>query len=229
MLPVDVEGADYKVLLTKAGEIDGNTYVDPRGEQVMTVDHMATSCTAVRAMDAGEKAKYAGAQAIRSAVDSAMSAYLKEHYSTGTASVFTTTEGSQTTLTVCIGATKTSPRNFWSGRWRSTWTCVMTGGSSAELSGKIQLQSHYYESGNVQMHSNHDVASTIEIGADDQATAVNISAAIAVAESTYQQSIDDAFITMSDTALKQLRRKMMVSVTKFNFSQYRSVATELKK
>ena len=97
------------------------------------------------------------------ALDSAALTYLKAHFTEGVAAVFSPKEGSDHYV-VQIVANKYNPTNFWyvpflyvvslysqhhfrSGRWRSEYTINMT---TKEVSGKILINIHYYEQGNVQ-------------------------------------------------------------------------------
>jgi capping protein (actin filament) muscle Z-line, alpha len=43
-------------------------------------------------------------------------------------------------------------RNFWSGRWSSTWTIQCSGGQ-ATISGEMKVHAHYFEDGNVQLQT----------------------------------------------------------------------------
>eukprot|EP00163_Fabomonas_tropica_P026925 TRINITY_DN5083_c0_g1_i1.p1 TRINITY_DN5083_c0_g1~~TRINITY_DN5083_c0_g1_i1.p1 ORF type:complete len:161 (+),score=36.14 TRINITY_DN5083_c0_g1_i1:519-1001(+) len=159
-----------------------------------------------------------------------MDQYMKEHFSDGAATVYGTNKNG-VTISVVLAATKTSPRNFYSGRWRSSWEVSFSpGGGKATLSGTMYIQAHYYENGNVQLNASRDSETSITIG-DPAATGAAIASAIATAESEYQASVDEAYVTMSDTAFKALRRKLPVNQQKFNWHQVasRNVAAELGK
>ena len=79
-------------------------------------------------------------------------------------------------MTLCISSSKFNSKNFWNGRWRSTWKVSAsapgsvrnnTGGEaegvatnnvagvsvSVSVTGSIAVNAHYYEEGNVQMNS----------------------------------------------------------------------------
>lgn len=72
------------------------------------------------------------------------------------------------------------------GRWRSVWTIAFASGdSSATLSGKFDLDVHYYEDGNVQLKAKQEKTQDIKIE-DAAATAKTIIAAITKLEGAYQ-------------------------------------------
>lgn len=82
---------------------------------------------------------------------------------------------------IVLTGEKTNLKNFWSGKWQSTWT-LKVDGTSAELSGDakvsarvtnawivgqshtdhtfIQLHVHYFEDGNLQMQSSKSSPAT---------------------------------------------------------------------
>ncbi len=60
---------------------------------------------------------------------------------------------------IVLTGEKTNLKNFWSGKWQSTWT-VKVDGSTAELSGDVKLHVHYFEDGNLQMQSNKSFPAT---------------------------------------------------------------------
>ena len=72
---------------------------------------------------------------------------------------------------VYICAEKPNLRNFWSGKWSSSWVITVTG-SSASISGTIQVHAHYFEDGNVQMISNKSVPeANLNAGSEEELAA----------------------------------------------------------
>ncbi|GFR65804.1 F-actin-capping protein subunit alpha-2-like, partial [Elysia marginata] len=50
------------------------------------------------------------------------------------------------------------------GRWRGQWSVTFpASGGSAEVSGLLRVQVHYYEDGNVQLVSSKDIKRTIKV------------------------------------------------------------------
>lgn len=95
------------------------------------------------------------------ALEAAALSYLKAHFTDGVTSVFSPNDGSSQYV-IQIVANKYNPTNFWSvsftgynfnidllvraGRWRSEYIVDLT---SNRVSGKMLINIHYYEQGNV--------------------------------------------------------------------------------
>ncbi|XP_021899042.1 F-actin-capping protein subunit alpha [Carica papaya] len=150
------------VLITSYGEIDENEYLDPRSAQVAIVDHIKQVCTDVRhATD--EELPSAYVEEFRYALDAEILRYVGEAYPKGVCSVYCVNAkdvegpGSDFELVVVISATRHSPRNFCNGSWRSIWNIEFRDESQIlELKGKLQVDAHYFEEGNVQLDAKHE-------------------------------------------------------------------------
>jgi capping protein alpha len=101
-----------------------------------------------------------------------------------------------------------------------------------DIKGKIQVDAHYFEEGNVQLDTNIDCKdSTIMQSPDD--CAVSITNIIRHHESEYLSSLEESYLNLSDATFKDLRRKLPVTRTLFPwhntlaFSLTRDLAKEL--
>lgn len=75
---------------------------------------------------------------------------------------------------------------YRNGRWRSVWSLHWSAGdATAALTGKYELDVHYYEDGNVQLKAKHESTKDVDIK-DPAATAKAIIAIISKAEGAYQ-------------------------------------------
>lgn len=155
---------------------------------------------------------------------------------------------------MCISSSKFNPNNFWNGRWRSTWqiTFSPTGGQ-ATIDGKLQVNVHYYEEGNVQLNNTVEkhlqsagiylflllilqfylfiyLAYTTTIGGDPSATAVNAMKAIIKAEQAFHSALDASYTTMGDTTFKALRRALPITRMKIDWNKIRTykIGADLK-
>jgi capping protein (actin filament) muscle Z-line, alpha len=71
----------------------------------------------------------------------------------GTSAIYSSKQGGDFVITVCISSAKFNPNNFWNGRWRSTWTCTFKPNGQINLQGTLKVCVHYYEDGNVQLNT----------------------------------------------------------------------------
>lgn len=152
-------------------------------------------------------------------------------------------EGNVTGFALVLSALVTNLRNFWAGQMRSRWSIQFPGKERGTLSssgpgndgsaivfGKITIRSHYCENGNVQMFQSRELKSggtgkiapiLIELTkcATPELFASAIQKSIATIESSVLAGLDDAYDGFSAYALKEVRRILPVSGTKFNWAQ----------
>lgn len=192
-----------KVLITKYGEVGPGEYVDPKGKEVVTYDHIQNKVTGSKPAAGSEMDS--SVESLRAAVEKEATAYTEEHYPHGTCAVY----GKDGKVIICISSARFNPNNFWNGRWRSVWTI-----SGGKCSGHLKLVVHYYEDGNVQL--NTDTKLSASASASD---AKAIVAAIAAAESAFQQALGKSYMTMGDTTFKALRRALPITRSKVDWSK----------
>ena len=75
-------------------------------------------------------------------------------------SVFVGPDG---TLSVVISYKNLNQNNFWTGGWQSEWMTNVAKNGKVELEGRIRLNVHYYEDGNVQLNSNFNEKAQIQV------------------------------------------------------------------
>ena len=134
------------------------------------------------------------------------------------ASVFPTPD-SATSFVIQIVANKYNPNNFWSGRWRSEYTIDT---SAKTLEGKILVNVHYYEQGNVQLSTTHTVSTPLPpaiLPSGGASAATKALALIEAEESRYQSSLTDAYAEMSEKTFKGLRRALPMTRSKIEWER----------
>jgi capping protein alpha len=208
LIPVEVPGADYKVILSKYSEIDPTHYLDPHKNQVLTVDHTRGVVTSVssnaRQDDSQVKQR-------REALQNAVDAYVKDHYLSGLSCVFPSQDNSNEFI-VCITASKFNEKNFWSGRWRSVYRVTYEDDRKAKVSGSMKVNVHYYENGNVQLNTSKEYGETVT----SDNIAEDVAKVLSKTEGNFQSQVDNACNNLSET-FKSLRRRLPYTKTLFDF------------
>ncbi|XP_071534398.1 F-actin-capping protein subunit alpha [Panulirus ornatus] len=224
LTPVRLDGQNHYALVTEHNDLGGGRFLDPRAKLTFKFDHLRKEAADMKACESDPTT-----ESWRSAVETQLIQYASDHYPHGVCAVFARAQGSAVTLTMCIEDHQFQPKNYWNGRWRSTWT-VTLGGGSVELKGVLKVQVHYYEDGNVQLVTSKDVKGNLTVTSEEE-TARDLVHFIEVEENDYQTAISENYQTMSDTTFKALRRQLPVTRTKIDWNKIvsYSVGKELKK
>ncbi|GAA5985814.1 hypothetical protein JCM10908_007123 [Rhodotorula pacifica] len=107
---------------------------------------------------------------------------------------------------------KYSPNNYWTGRWRSTYSLDQATGN---LEGTAQVNIHYYEQGNVQLSTTFKSTSTL--GATPSPEAVI--ASIKSSESSLQRQLGETYAELADASFRGLRRALPKTRSKLDWDR----------
>jgi len=219
MIQVESPGNSHKVLITKYGEVSDGEYLDPKGNQVITYDHIKQEVTGKRAISDELDSSL---EPLRQAFEKHTFTYANDHYPHGAATVY----GKDGQIIVCISSARFNPQNFWNGRWRSVWTFA-----NGELTGHFKIVVHYYEDGNVQLNTDTTQKTTISETGNPDAVASAPLKAIAKVEAQYQSSLEASYATMGETTFKALRRALPIFRTKIDWVKIKNykVANDMNK
>ena len=121
-------------------------------------------------------------------------------------------------LTVHIVGNKYNLRNFWSGRWRSTY--VIDPNTAKFVSASIHVNAHYFENGNVQLNTENNDLPVMDVeGGSPETFAKAIVAAIEKHEQDYQTALFATTDMLRDRAFKALRRTLPITRQKIDWDK----------
>lgn len=99
------------------------------------------------------------------------------------------------------------------GRFRAIYQ-VPVSSSSTTVTGKIHVDVHYYEDGNVSLNTTKPISVSVS-----SVSAESIISRIAAAERDYQEELNRAFVNMAEGAFKGLRRQLPITRQKVEWEK----------
>jgi len=227
-LAVAVPGANYKVLVTPFGDLGDGTFLDPQGQQRLTIDHGKQVCTGADALAPGQSASLESKY--RGEVDMAINMYAAEFLPGAVVTTYGKKTGSTIQITCCIGRCDLNLSNYWAGLWRSHWVVEFTeGSSSGAMKGTVHSNVHYFEDGNVQLDDSTTFKCDLSFGAK---LGDEVAKKVEEFEKSFNMGMETIYTTMSESVLQGLRRRLPVTRVKFDWDNKASVhklANELQR
>ena len=209
------------VTLSTCGEIDATHYVDTSYGSAFSVNHI-TFETTEESIDTGMDASI---ESKRAALQSAVNSYVKSTLADNSSAGCVYAKAGK--LTIVIAGEKTNLRNFWGGRWTSTWH-VEWGASSTTCTGDIKIHAHYFEDGNTQLHSNKAIpAKTWGTSFSESGSSVaDIISHIKDQEAELYQGLHLMYRNMDAETFKSIRRILPVTKLKMDWNATRNSLTK---
>ncbi|KAL4921494.1 F-actin-capping protein subunit alpha [Aspergillus aurantiobrunneus] len=205
LVTVKLPGASQEVIVSEFSKLDGNRYFDVESQTSFEVDHIAQEASAAQSYVLESQ----NADLIKSLLK-ALGAHAREHYPSSSYGVYPIENDSA--IAILLVANRYSPNNFWNGRFRSIYQVPV--GHSTTVTGKIHVDVHYYEDGNVSLNTTKPVDVSVP-----NATAEGIISRIATAERSYQEELNKAFGQMAEGAFKSLRRQLPITRQKVEWEK----------
>ncbi|CAE7710555.1 Capza1, partial [Symbiodinium microadriaticum] len=203
--------AGAKVPLCAAGEIDPTHYVDPKSGQSFALDHLSLKTVE----DSSPSNQDVLLESKRAALQAGLDAYVTSRFVAEEAAAGVYAREGR--IVAVLSGERPNLRNFWSGRWSSTWT-VQCAGDQATIAGEIKVHAHYFEDGNVQLQTTKAIASTTIPFSSEAEFTEQIVAHINASEGDLQSALEDMYANMNEETFRAMRRIMPVKRTKMEWN-----------
>ncbi|PWN33755.1 subunits of heterodimeric actin filament capping protein Capz [Meira miltonrushii] len=133
----------------------------------------------------------------------------------------------ETKIVIHIAANKYKLSNFWSGRWRSSYTLASSDAQEIEAESSVHI--HYFEDGNVQLHTRKGQTLDVKQSTPISSQAASFVKAIEKFEEEYQQELFKQSSDLSEGAFRALRRQLPMTRQKIDWDKVRlnGVNTEI--
>jgi len=204
-----------KVIVSTAGEIDLTHYYDPIDDVSFELDHLTLQTTASD-VESNQEEQF---RDIRAGLQRRLNEYVKYYYShhgeNASVGVFAVNGG----LAIAITGEKINLKNFWSGKFTSTWNLTMDEHGSATFNGDIKIHVHYFEDGNLQMQTHKAVPATNIAWNQNETTLFDkVAAIIQTQESALQNGLEEMYTNMNNETFRSMRRIMPITRTKMDWN-----------
>ncbi|KAI4097913.1 MAG: hypothetical protein LQ344_000185 [Seirophora lacunosa] len=216
---VKLPGSNKNVLISPYNSLGDGRYYDTENQRSFSFDHQTQKASDVQPYK--PDTEHTG---LISSLLKSLSTHAAEHYPSATTAVCAPSPSSPNTITLHLVSNKYSPANFWNGRWRSTYH-FSPSSSPLTLSGRINVDVHYYEDGNVRLTTGKEVKElALEVnggggGGDDRALAAEVLRKVEAVERAYQEELNRGFAALSEGSFKGLRRQLPVTRQKVEWDK----------
>ncbi|TFK40625.1 F-actin-capping protein subunit alpha [Crucibulum laeve] len=216
-ITVDVPGTSHQSIVSEAARVslegEEERFVDPRSKTTFIFDHLS-----LEASDSQPFEPDAEHEPFRVALESATISYLSAHFHDGVGAVFSRPNNPKEYV-IQLVVNKYNPTNYWSGRWRSEYIVNL---NENKVSGKILVNVHYYEQGNVQLSATHNLSFALPpavVTSASNTSASKILALVEDEEGKYQISLNESYQEMGEKTFKGLRRALPMTRQKIDWDK----------
>lgn len=200
------------VVLSTHGEVDATHYVDTSNGSTFAVNHITLETTD----DQVDTPIDSSMEAHRSALQNAVTRYMSENYDHASSAGCVYSKDGK--LFVVITGEKANLRNFWGGKWSSTWE--ISAGTGTSITGEIKIHAHYFEDGNVQLQTIKPVVEQMWDWAlsDVSSHVADIVDHIKARESDLHTALAGMYMNMDQETFKSIRRILPVTKLKMDWN-----------
>lgn len=203
-------GDTTKVICCPQGEVGPNKYLNPDKKIICEVDPVKQKIIAE--LDGSSVAVSGDIESYRAVISKQLKDYLASYYEDGTTNPNSTSRGvgvvhasAQGQIAIVIAFTNLNINNYWTGGWQSEWTFNVSDKKTTQLEGRIRLNVHYYEDGNVQLNSTFNEKGEVDVS-DAETTAKAVINTIQTLETDFQQRLEKFYVEMHESTFKNMRR-----------------------
>ncbi|KAA1469768.1 ICL-domain-containing protein [Dentipellis sp. KUC8613] len=211
----EVPGAGHQSIISDAAKVEGEEerFLDPRSKTTFRFDHLSLETSDPQEIEPNPES-----EPFRAALEASAIEYLTAHFHEGVVSVFAAPQYPER-FTIQIVANKYNPNNYWAGRWRSEYLVDL---EEKTVTGRILVNVHYYEQGNVQLETHHKASLTLPSTISASTPSPSASKVIALIEdeeSKYQTALTETYSDMSEKTFKNLRRALPLTRQKLDWDR----------
>lgn len=218
----DPEG--HPLPVSTFGQVDDSSYVEPNTGRVAEFDHVKrvfTKFSEKKVVLPDDVAAY------RDAISKSLAKYVDEHYKKDKVG-FAVYGAENGNIYIVLSARNVYLRAYWTGGWRAVYTLNVRAKGDAELKASVKVQVHYFEDGNVQLHSNLDKTLKVKL-ANPDGTAQEVVNAIGNHETDFQSNLEEMYVEMHRSTFKGMRRFLPISGQPMTWNVHaHGIAQELK-
>ncbi|KAF0990555.1 hypothetical protein HZS_1044, partial [Henneguya salminicola] len=203
-----VKGSDS--LITVYAKTDGQ-YIDNRNKIKFVFDHIKKEVTST-----SKHALNDLHQSYADPIDIELCKYTTDHYKNGNSAIYISGEEEDLKIIICLESHAYSPSNFWNGVLLSEYKIDL---KDRKVDSHITSKIHYYEDGNVQLHSNKESTMAIKEFKGPKELATSLLTLLDKEESKYQEALVDDIRNMMETTFKALRRQLPFTQSKIDWNK----------
>jgi capping protein alpha len=208
-----VENEGHRVPICSYGEVDASHYIDTDAKKVLEVDHKKRTVISTSSVKSGMMDK--SLEELRSALQAAINTYMGSQFSKELSSCGVYAKDGK--IHVVISAESVQLRNFWSGRWRSSYTITPSKGEYT-IEGWVKVRCHYFEDGNLQLHQVKEFEKKSVAYSNASTFASSIVEGVTKMETDLQTGLESMYGTMNEETFKEMRRVLPLTKEKFNWN-----------